>query len=228
MQLPTKAEFDSLIERHTERWALCTCRSATFIQCLKKFGITPTITVGTPTGKSIAINASDIYTARKRFFAGIDIALDLCCLTAIGDKLVDLYLDWLLNEYTNRYRFVTSDTHQKWLKMVIILVVARYLMGLKYALYITQGYQTFADAWVCSKMCRLQLLNNLTSELARLIHHIMDDPEQRQSLIDQFHKDLDIRMRGHLFAATDPLPPLPEGVILPFALLSQREEMYEE
>jgi len=228
MKLPTKAEFDSLVERYTERWALCTCRSATFIQCLKKFGIIPTITVISPTGKSITINASDIYAARMRFFVGLDTSLDLGCLTAIGDKLVDLYLDWLLNKYTNRYRYITSDTHRKWLRKVIILVVARYLMEHKYALYIREGHQTFADAWVCSEMCRLQLLNNLTSELARLVHHIIDNPEQQQSLIDRFHKDLDIRMRGHLFITTDQLPPLPEGVILPFALLSQSQEMYEE
>jgi hypothetical protein len=111
---------------------------------------------------------------------------------------------------------------------VIILVVARRLMEQKYSLYIAQGHQAFADAWVCSEMCRLQLLSSLTGELARLVHHIMDDPEQQESLIDQFHGNLDIRMRGHLFTAPEPLPPLPEGAILPFALLSQREETPDE
>ena len=73
-------------------------------------------------------------------------------------------------------------------------------------------------------MCRLQLLNNLTSELARLVHIIMRDPEQRQELIDQFHADLDVRLKRQLFAAPDPLPALPEGVALPFTLLSQKSE----
>ncbi len=228
MQLPMKAEYNVLNERHAERWSLNACRSATFIQCLKKFGIAPTITVNTPKGKSIAINASDIYAARKRFFAGLDLEQDVYHMTAGGDKLVDLYQDWLLHEYSDRYHYVMSDAHRRWLKQVIILVVARCLMEQKYSLYIAQGHQAFADVWVCSEMCRLQLLSSLTGELARLVHHIMDDPEQQESLIDQFHGDLDMRMRGHLFTAPQPLPPLPEGVILPFALLSQREETPDE
>ena len=228
MQLPMKAEYNVLKERHVERWALNAYRSATFIQCLKKFGIAPTITVSTPKGKSIAINASDISAARKRFFAGLDLEQDACHMTSVGDKLVDLYQDWLLHEYSDRYHYVASDAHRKWLRQVIILVVTRHLMELKYTLYIAQGHQAFADLWACSEMCRLQLLNSLTGELARLVHHIMDDPEQQQSLIDQFHNDLDIRMRGHLFIMLEPLPSLPEGEILPFALLSQGEEMPDE
>lgn len=103
------------------------------------------------------------------------------------------------------------------------------MMEQKYALYISQGSHTFADGWVCSEMCRLQLLNSLTSELARLVHHIMDNPEQQQALIDQFYVDLEIRMKGQLVPATDPLPVLPEGVTLPFALLAQkREEAHDE
>ena len=154
---------------------------------------------------------------------------EACRMTLQGDKCVALYQDWLLNEHTDRYRSITLDAHRKWLRQVIILVVARHLMEQKYALYIAQGSHTFADVWACSEMCRLQLLNSLISELARLVHHIVDKPEQQQALIDQFHTDLAIRMKGQLFAATDPLPVLPEGVTLPFALLTQkREEAHDE
>ena len=228
LQLPVMPEADALRERYTERWALGVCRSPTFVQCLKAFNIAPTITVGTPKCKSITISASDIYGARKRFFSTLESDQEACYMTLVGDKFVDLYQDWLLNEHTDRYRYITLDAHRKWLKQVIILMVARHLMQQKYALSITQGCHAFVDAWACSEMCRLQLLNSLTSELARLVHHIMDDPERQQALIDQLHADLDIRMRGHLFAAPDPLPALTEGVILPFALLSQREETYDE
>ena len=101
-------------------------------------------------------------------------------------------------------------------------------MERKYVLYISQGEKTFADAWACSEMCRLQLLHSLTSELARLVHHIMDNPEQQQALIDQFHADLEIRMRGQLFAAQDPLPALPRGVTLPFAMITQKSEEFHD
>ena len=77
-----------------------------------------------------------------------------------------------------------------------------------------------------AKCAALQLLNSLTGELARLVHHIVDTSEQQQALIDQFHADLEIRMRGQLFAAQEPLPALPDGVALPFALITQEIEVY--
>lgn len=228
MPLPTKAGYNVLRERHAERWAIGACRSATFVQCLKAFNVAPTITISTPKGKTITINASDIYAARKRFFSSLDLEQDACHMTSAGDKLVNLFQDWLMHEYSDRYRSLVTEDQQVWLRQVVILVIARHLMEQKYTLYIEQGRQTFADPWACSEMCRLQLLNSLTGELARLVHHIMDDPEQQQSLIDQFHNDLDIRMRGHLFIVPEPLPSLPQGEILPFALLSQGEETPDE
>ena len=73
--------------RHAERWALRACRYATFIQCLKQFDITPTLTVSTSQGKSIVIHASDIYAARKRFFASLDLEQDRWHMTAVGDRV---------------------------------------------------------------------------------------------------------------------------------------------
>ena len=223
MSLPTKGEFDELRERYTERWALDVCRSATFIECPRKFAIASTITITTPRGRSLPITASDIYAARHRFFSALtlDLERDGCHMTTVGDTLVDLYQDWLRREYSPLYRYDVSDDNLKWLKLDTILVVARYLKGEKYTLYTTQGRQAFMDAWACSEMCRLQLLTSLTGELARLVHHIMGDPGQRQVLIDQFHRDLDDRLRNQTFSQPEPLPPLPEGASLPFALLSQ-------
>ena len=170
------------------------------------------------------MSASDIYAARKRFLSILESDQEACFLTLVGEKYVNLYQHWLLNEHTRRYRSMTLDTHRKWLRHVIILVVARHLMERKYLLYISQGQEVFADTWACSEMCRLQLLHSLTGELARLVHHIMDNPEQQQALIDQFHADLEIRMRGQLFSAKDPLPALPSDVTLPFALTTQKSD----
>ena len=224
IQLPTMSEVDMLRERYTERWALDVCRSPTFVQSLKAFHIAPTITFDTPKGKSITMSASDIYAARKRFLSMLESDQEACFLTLVGEKYVNLYQHWLLNEHTRRYRSMTLDTHRKWLRHVIMLVVARHLMERKYELYISQGQKAFADTWACSEMCRLQLLHSLTGELARLVHHIMDTPEQQQALIDQFHADLEIRMRGQLFTAQDPLPALPHDVTLPFAPMTQTGE----
>jgi hypothetical protein len=223
MNMPLQTEYDVLKERYAERWALDACRSTTFSGCLKALGVAPTMTVSNAKGKTLTISASDVYAARKRFLVGLELDQDAYAITSVGNKLVDLFLDWLLHEYSDRYRSIVKEDQQVWLRQVVILVIARHLMEQKYTLYTEQGRQTFADPWVRSEMCRLQLLNNLTGELARLIHHIVRDPERQQTLIDQFHADLDMRMRGGLFALPESLPPLLEGVSLPFALLSQEK-----
>ena len=154
--------------------------------------------------------------------------VDLSTMTDY-DALRERYTErWLLNEHTERYHYIVSDAHQKWLRRVVILVVARHLMEQKYALSAAQGRQAFIDGWACGEMGRLQLLNSLTSELARLVHHIVRDPGQKQELIDQFHADLDVRVRGLQLSQPEPLPPLPEGAILPFSLLSQGKETPHE
>ena len=100
--------------RHVERWALRACRSATFIQCLKQFDIAPTLTVSTSQGTSIVIHASDIFAARKRFLASLDLEQDGCHMTAVGDSVHRIFQHWLLNEHTHRYRSIALDAHRKW------------------------------------------------------------------------------------------------------------------
>jgi len=221
MRIAIATAYDALKERYAERWALVACRSAAFIQCLEACDIAPSLAVSTPRGKSIIIHASDIFAARKKFLADLDLEQDACHMTSIGDTLVSLFVDWIMHEYSGRYRYIVSDDQRKWLRQVVILVVARHLMHQKYTLYTAQGRQAFSDAWACSEMCRLQILSSLTGELARLVHHIMDTAERQQALIDQFYDDLDVRMRACSLTVPEPLPPLPEGAILPFALLSQ-------
>ena len=224
MRIAINREYDALKERYAERWALVACRSTAFISSLAMYNIAPSMVVSTPGGKSMIIHASDIFAARKKFLASLDLEQDACHMTSVGDTLVSLYVDWIMHEYSDRYRFIVSDDQRKWLRQVVILVVARHLMHQKYMLYTAQGRQAFSDRWACGEMCRLQILSSLTGELARLVHHIMDEPEQQQALIDQFYNDLDVRMRACSLSDPEPLPPLPEGAILPFSLLSQRRE----
>jgi hypothetical protein len=181
---------------------------------------THTITVSKAKGKTLTINASDVYAARKRFLSGLEPEQDAFALTLVGDKLVDLFLDWILCEYSERYRSIVTEDQRTWLRQVAILVIARHLMEQKYTRCIEQGERTFADPWVCSELCRLHLLHTLTGDLARLVHHIVRDPERQELLIDQFHADLEARMKGP-FALPESLPPLLEDARLPFSLLSQ-------
>jgi len=228
MQFPHLSERNPLQERHLERWALEVCRYPTFLECLKAYGIAPTMQVRTPKGKTLTVSASHIYGARTKFFATLDLEEALCHLTLVGEKFVPLYQEWLLHEYTERYRYLTAPEQRAWLAQVVTLVVARYVMSHKYALSLTQGRQAFADPWVCGEMGYVQVLHSLPNELARLVHHIVRDAEQQQVLIEQFFTELGVRMQGHHFGPPDPLPPLPEGTFLPFTLLSPAKEEIDE
>ena len=227
MHFPHFSELDLLRERHLERWALEVCRSLTFLECLKAYGIAPTMQVRMPKGKLLTVSASHIYGARTKFFATLDLEEALCHLTLVGEKFVPLYQEWLLHEDTERYRYLTAPEQRAWLTQVVTLVVARYVMSHKYALF-TQGRQTFADPWVGGEMGYVQVLHSLPNELARLVHHIVRDAEQQHVLIEQFFTELGVRMQGHQFGLPDPLPPLPEGTFLPFTLLSPAREDTDE
>jgi len=173
---------------------------------------------------TIIVRGIDIYALRNRLFELVDLEDSEYPLSSMGEHVVDVSEQWLLHEYTGRYRLLISPVQRQWLRSILILVFMRHIMEQKYERFTKEGRQTFIDPWAASEMCRLQLLNSLTSELARLVHHIMRDPEQQQALIDQFHADLDVRLKGQLFAAPDPLPELPEGVALPFAMHAQKRE----
>jgi hypothetical protein len=226
MQLPPKLENDALKERHAERKALEICRSATFSQCLKDYGVTPTTTVKSSKGISIIVRGIDIYAIRKRLFELVDFEDSEYPLSSLGEHVVDACEHWLLHEYTGRYRLLVSPAQRQWLRSVLILVVVRYIMERKYERYSKEGRQTFSDAWVCSEMGRLTILHSLPGQLAQLVHHIQRDPEQAQSLIDEMYNQTDLRMKACLFANPDPLPPLPADAHVPLALLVQEKEPY--
>ncbi len=222
------SETDDLRECYAERGFSDTCRSATFQSIAEHFGIQLDMPVYTPKGKKMIIRASDIWAARKKFFARIEMDQQSCRLTVSGEKLAELFSQWLLHDYSDRYTLLVSGEQQEWLQRVVMLVIARHLMETKYELYL-QGLPSFVDEWVCNKVCHLQLKGSLPGELARMAHHIVKNPEQQAALIEQFYVETDERMIRHQFILPKPLPPLSEGTILPFALLlSPAEEAKDE
>lgn len=216
------SELQILQERYLERQALAVCRSATFLDCLRARGVPPTLTIKTPRGTMMTVNASQISGSRVKFFAHLDLGGDLQrVLTLRGEEFVTLYTHWLLHEYTERYRALSTLGHQRWLVQVVTLVVIRFLMEQKYDRSLAHGQATFADPWACNAMWHLQTLHALPENQARMIHHITRDPAQQATIMEQFWDQLDVRLQGHLVGIPDPLPPLPEGMQLPFAQLAQ-------
>ena len=227
MQTPSDAAHQMLLERYAERKALEVCRSATFLKCLKDYGVAPTTTVISPKGVSITVRAIDIYALRKRLFELVNLEYIEYPLSSVAEYIVDVCEQWLLNEHTGRYRLLLSPVQRQWLRSVLILVVVRHIMEQKYERFTKEGRQTFVDPWVCSEMGRLTILHTLPGQLAQLVHHIQRDPEQAQRIIDEMYDKTDIRMKECLFASSDPLPPLPQGVHLPFSLLAQAKELHD-
>ncbi len=227
MQTPSDTAHQMLLERYAERKALEVCRSATFLKCLKDYGVAPTTPVNSPKGVSITVRAIDIYALRKRLFELVNLEYIEYPLSSVAEYIVDVCEQWLLNEHTGRYRLLLSPVQRQWLRSVLILVVVRHIMEQKYERFTKEGRQTFVDPWVCSEMGRLTILHTLPGQLAQLVHHIQRDPEQAQRIIDEMYDKTDIRMKECLFASSDPLPPLPQGVHLPFSLLAQAKELHD-
>jgi hypothetical protein len=228
MQTPSDTAHQMLLERHAERKALEVCRSATYLKCLKDYGVAPTTTVHAPKGISITVRAIDIYALRKRLFELVNLECIEYPLSSMGEHIVDVCEQWLLHEYTGRYRLLISPVQRQWLRSVLILVVVRHIMEQKYERFTKEGGQTFVDPWVCSEMGRLTILHTLPGQLAQLVHHIQRDPEQAQRIIDEMYDKTDKRMKECLFANSDPLPPLPEGLHVPFPLLAQEKEPHHD
>jgi hypothetical protein len=228
MQRPSDPAHQMLLERYAERKALAVCRSATFLKCLKDYEVAPTTTVISSKGVSITVRAIDIYALRKRLCEQVNLEHIKYPLSTVGEHIVEVCEQWLLNEHTGRYRLLISPAQHQWLRRVLILVVVRHIMEQKYECFTKEGRQTFVDPWVCSEMGRLTILHSLPGQLAQLVHHIQRDPVQAQKIIDEMYNNTDIRMKVCLFANPEPLPPLPQGVHLPFALLAQQKEPHDD
>ena len=200
-------------EKRSEQWALTVLHSATFTDCLKVNGIAPILEVLTPEGKTVTIRGSDIYDRKtwKKFLVSTEQSEDIYQLTEVGEHLATQYKAWLLKSYTPRYQVISTEDDLAWLERVVTLAVMRHIMEQKYAAYTTQGLETFADPHTAIEMGNLLLLNSMMKETARLIHHIVKEPDQAQHLLQQFSGELYQRLQGALLPTRESLPSLPSG-----------------
>lgn len=220
--------LQDLLEQHLERWGLDTYRSATFLKVPHAYRLAPTMLVTTPKGSTLTLRASDVYGARSKFFARLDLEEDRYALTRLGGKLIRLYQNWLTTEFSERYRCLTTERQRDWLTGVVRLVIVRHLLEHKCVCSLIEGRPAFADRWVGSVMGYLYLYHRLPGEQARLVHHIVRDPDKQHALVEQFLDDLDVRMQGLQFVRSEPLPPLPADLQVPQVLLEPPEEGQNE
>jgi hypothetical protein len=188
MSLPSHSNDQPQLEAYLERCALRICLPATFVQCLAAHGVAPAIQFTTAKGQSVTIHGSDIADSRtwNKFLASISSEGKTYSLSQDGPALAQWYHDWLLSQHTPRYRGITSPAHRAWLKRVVTLAVVRFLIWHKYERYARGEREALADPWVANQLHQLRLLREATRDLPRLVHHILDDPQHEQQLIEQF------------------------------------------
>ncbi len=211
-------------EQHAEHRALALVRGASFHDCLRLNGLPPTIEVSYQ-GRAVIIRGSDIYDRRtwKKFLESQNRSEEPVRLVHEVDVLVEQYRTWLLTTHTTRYRVLVLPDHLAWLERVIMLAVIRHIMEHKYARSLEQP-DAFADPQVALEMTMLAAMHGVMKETARLIHHIVSEPEHASQLIDQLYQVHLQHLRARPQLPRAPLPALPPGATLPGALRTLTDE----
>ena len=147
-------EEQILLEQYAERAALLVVRGANFTQCMTINGLAPSITVMMPTSRQVTIHGRDLFNERtwKKFLSTQDHTLELSRLTGTGDSLVKGYRSWLLTSYTSRYQALSTQSELEWFEQVTVLVIVRKIMEGKYAQFVREQRDAFADPWVAEEM----------------------------------------------------------------------------
>ena len=227
MKTPIWTEEQILLEQYAERAALSVVHGANFTQCLTINGLTPSMTVMTPTSRQFTIHGRDLFDDRtwKKFLSSQDLAGEQCRLTGVVDPLAKGYRSWLLTSYTPRYQALSTQTELAWFEQVTLLVIVRKIMEDKYATFVREQREAFADPWVAEEMSVLMRLNTMASEIAKSIHHIVKQKNAAQALLEQLYETHAAYLERRSLHARTPLPALPPGATLPLMRLTAGKEV---
>ena len=219
-------EEQILLEQYAERAALSIVRGANFTQCLTINGLAASMTVMTPTSQQFTIHGRDLFDERtwKKFLRTQDQAVEPYRLTGAVDLLAKGYRSWLLTSYTPRYQALSTQRELEWFEQATLLVIIRKIMEGKYARFVREQHDAFADSWVAEEMSILMRLNTMASEIAKSIHHIVKQKDAAQTLLEQLYETHAAYLGKRSLQARTPLPALPPGTTQPLIRLSARKE----
>ena len=217
-------------EQQAEQQALTALRGTSFHNCLTLHGIAPEREAHTLEGRMVTLRGSDIYDQRtwKKFLTSTRQAEVVLQLTSVREVVIRAYTTWLLHGHTERYRALASKADVVWLERVVTLAVTRRIMEQKYEAYTMQGLPAFADPQIAHAVGQVLLLNCLGKEAARLIHHIVKEPEQARLLIAQFYEENERQMQARALLPPGSLPALQAGDDSLLALPMREEEAHHE
>lgn len=147
-------------------------------------------TIEEPTAKPIT--GSQIHGVFKTFLDKTGHSISEAWLTGCVSPLTTAFVDWLLNDYTPRYRPLRNEDGKKWLADICYLVVIDWIMLEKYYRY-KRGEETFADDSVRSRMDRLVLVREVMAEVIQGISHSFkhnETAEERDATIERIFNSL--------------------------------------
>jgi hypothetical protein len=146
--------------------------------------------------------------------------------------LTQRYQDWLLTEYTERYRRLASEADLAWFESVCIQVVIFRVLEYKYHASQTptdhaSGHASgFVDHWAGAIMAFRMQMQEIPKKVATIAshYHKTKDQAEARELIRLFSEEQtrQIEQRMHLFS--DALPELSPGGAPLFPLLPQPPE----
>jgi hypothetical protein len=222
-------DLPRLLERYAERQALSMLWAANFTQCLLQNQIAPQIEIRDARGQTLTLHGKDLYneTTWRKFLTATPLSERILgSLVEGSQEVLRHYRTFLVTAYTRRYQALARPEHLHWFHQVTYLAVIRRIMETKYGWSATRHQPAFADGWVAHEMEKLMLLNQLATEIAKAIHHIVKEPkEQATHLIEHLYQVHAGTVLQHLNVPSDPLPPLPQGTPLPLARFSEGQEL---
>jgi hypothetical protein len=135
---------DLIREQRAERRALDLMRYSTYKECLEAYHLATEIVIEPPGKKTFPVQGSALFEQRtvRKFLKSINHPTDTYQLTDVEEQLASEYKQWILKDYTPRYRSITAEVDLEWIEQVVILAIRRYILESKYEAFVREGRET--------------------------------------------------------------------------------------
>jgi hypothetical protein len=229
MMQPLPPEDQLIREQKAEYKALPLMLYANFTKLLRESNVVTEIVVHHGE-KEQKIKCSYVKNRStwKKFLTSIGQPIEPCRLAGSVETLEVEFLRWLLTSFTKSYQTIETERDLAWLKQVVNFSVRSFIMENKYKAYIRQRPGAFASPEVALVMTIMMELRDLQTEVPRVIHHVVKDPELRKELLEQHFGKFEQMLQQIRFLLQEPLPPLPQLMSGAFEPKKEKDEEGEE
>lgn len=212
-----------MVERYAERVALKQVRGESFTHCMKLNHHDVDLMVTGKNGEEVVIHGKDIANKKcwTKFLDDMTPPLELGWISYEAGKVATRYAQWLRTKYTERYRFISSNSEMEWLRKTALLATLWHMMEHKHETH------SFLDEWAESEMGKQILARLFCRDMARAVNHGIKDREHAADLLEQAYEKFLGLIEDRKFASYEALAGLPAGTPDPLAL-PEEEEVTDE